>query len=597
MTNQLEVSNLITPIITVFKTLSDEWKNLFDVGLYEYLQSQTDKYYFTNTFIHRSEKVRFTDIYYPVKANYKKLTTDFNDLESVFEEYKKITIVGSAGSGKTTLIKHIFLTAIRNQQKIPILIELRNLNEYDGDFEKLIADKVLKSKIKPNDGIFKRALESGKFLFLLDGYDEIFSNKKQEVNRQIELFVDSYPNNYFLITTRPGSGIESFPRFYDFKVQYLDDNDVTGFIEKIVDDNERKERIKQIVLDPQNGNYIEFLRNPLLLSMFIMAFENHPEIPNRKSAFYRNVFDTLYSRHDGITKNSFPREKLTKLQRDDFEEILSVFSYLTLLEGQYSFTSEYLTDVLNKVKDSSQYEYITENLIYDLRTSISILILDGFEYYFPHRSMQEYFTALFINKLPTDKKHKAYSNLTSVLEESSTDYSFNFWSLCFELDETVFISNFLVPQLKKIYKPLEGKEDKALIDAFFDLIKPTLIQGDFEKKGEKELRLFRRSSFKNSILDFCKVYDYNDIWIFPKAYSGCYDELFKLYEKETANTEGKQFPRHLDLKNDSEITTVMCNEKLHLLVEDFRKKLLEKIKHWELDVKRRKINIDNLLNL
>jgi predicted NACHT family NTPase len=142
--------------------------------LTDYLHSQTDKYYFTNTFLHRSEKVRFSDIYYPIKATYKKLTTDFNDLDELFKDYNNITIVGSAGSGKTTLIKNIFLQTIYNQNRIPILIELRNLNEFKGDFEKLITEKILKSKIKPSDKIFKRTLESGKFLFLLDGYDEIF---------------------------------------------------------------------------------------------------------------------------------------------------------------------------------------------------------------------------------------------------------------------------------------------------------------------------------------------------------------------------------------------------------------------------------------
>src|SRR5690606_34896150 len=270
-----------------------------EIGLSDYLYSQTHKYYFTNTFLHRSEKVKFNDIYYPIKANYKNLTTDFGNLNDLFENYNNITIVGSAGSGKTTLIKHIFLQTITDKSKIPILIELRNLNDFKGDLEMLISEKILKSKVKPSDAIFKRTLESGNFLFLLDGYDEIFSEKKQDINRQIELFVDSYSKNNFLITTRPGSGIESFARFYDFKVCPLDNNDVIGFISKIVEEGEREERIKKLVLDPKNMNYYEFLRNPLLLSMFIMAFENHPEIPKRKSAFYRNVFDTLYSRHDG----------------------------------------------------------------------------------------------------------------------------------------------------------------------------------------------------------------------------------------------------------------------------------------------------------
>lgn len=599
ITPNVEITSLIKPIIDGFKLINNEWNNFFEIGLSEYLYSQTEKYYFTNTFIHRSEKVRFNDIYYPVKASYKELTSDFDNIENLFTDYKNITIVGSAGSGKTTLIKHIFLQAIQNKSKIPILIELRNLNDYNGDLEKLITDKILKSKIKPSDEIFKRTLESGNFLFLLDGYDEIFSDKKQEINRQIELFVDSYSKNSFLITTRPGSGIESFPRFYDFKVCSLNDEDVIGFISKIVDEEEKKERVKQIVLDPKNSNYYEFLRNPLLLSMFIMAFENHPEIPKRKSAFYRNVFDTLYSRHDGITKNSFPREKITKLQRDDFEDVLSVFSYLTLIDGQYSFTYEYLTDVLNRVKSTSDYDFVTEDLIYDLHTSISILILDGFEYSFPHRSMQEYFTAVFINKLPTEKKHKAYRNLSSVLEESSTDNSFTFWSLCNEMDETVFLSNFLLPQLKKIYKSIEDKTDKDLLVAYFNIIQPNILTKD--ESGEKNLRIFRRASFQNSILDFCEVYNYEEIWKFPER-NGCLDEIYELYKnqleenfKQEDEIPIKKIRNSRYVLENEPIMNILIENGIIKIVENIRDKINKKIIDWDVTIKRKKANIDDLL--
>jgi hypothetical protein len=600
VTPNIEVTSLIKPIIDGFKALNKEWDNFFEIGLSDYLYSQTDKYYFTNTFLHRSERVRFKDIYYPIKARYKKLTTDFENLDDVFDEYKNITIVGSAGSGKTTLIKNIFLQTINSHKRIPILIELRNLNDYKGDLEKLITEKILKSKVKPSDAIFKRTLESGKFLFLLDGYDEIFSDKKQDINRQIELFVDSYSKNNFLITTRPGSGIESFPRFHDFKVCALDDDDVIEFIDKIVEDGERKDRIKQIVVDPKNKNYYEFLRNPLLLSMFIMAFENHPEIPKRKSAFYRNVFDTLYSRHDGITKNSFPREKLTKLQRDDFEEILSIFSYLTLIEGRYTFTNEYLTDILNRVKSSTDYDYVIEDLIYDLRTSISILILDGFEYSFPHRSMQEYFTAFFINELPTDKKHKAYKNLSSVLEESSTDYSFNFWSLCYEMDETIFLSNFLVPQLKKIYKQIENKKGRELLDSYFKIINPTILKGNFERKGDMKLRIFRHSNFQNSILDFCEIYSFDEIWKFPenkKCHRGLEDIYNKEKEKETKEKKDNvHISRSLKVQDNEIIIEFLIENGIIEIIESFKEKIGTKIIEWDLAVKRKKSNIDDLLN-
>ena len=61
MTYQTEVSNLINPLISSYKIINAEWDNYFKIGLGGYLQSQTEKYYFTNTFIHRSEKVRFNE--------------------------------------------------------------------------------------------------------------------------------------------------------------------------------------------------------------------------------------------------------------------------------------------------------------------------------------------------------------------------------------------------------------------------------------------------------------------------------------------------------------------------------------------------------
>lgn len=527
MDKSFEVTTLIQPVKDLYYSVSDEWKNFFEIGLDDYLYSQTHKYYFTNTFIHRSEKVKFYDIYYPIKATHSELTTDFSNLEDLFSTYSKIIINGSAGSGKTTLIKHLFLKSLFEKVRIPILVELRHLNDYDGNIEKLITDKILDNKIKPNSKILKRSLESGKFLFLFDGYDEIFSHKKNDINRQLEYFIDQYSKNYFVISTRPGSGIEIFSRFYDFKVERLTNDDVIKFIDKIVENDERKLRISSIINDPTNESYFEFLRNPLLLSMFILAFENHPEIPQKKSAFYRNVFDTLYSKHDGITKNSFPREKQSNLQRDDFEDILSVFSYISSISGDYKFTEELLTDSLNKVKESTSFNFETQKLIYDLRTTISLLVLDGFEYFFPHRSMQEYFTALFISKLPTAKKTLAYKNLFTVLENSSNDNSFTLWNLCKEMDNVSFNEIFLLPRLKKIYAKLNVKDDKNKLSNFIEIFQPAIHLD----KNKADVMILRARNFQTSLLTFCDTYDYKLLLEYPKN-SNCNEQIISLLENQ-----------------------------------------------------------------
>lgn len=611
MTNpQLEITGLISPLINSFKLLNNEWKHLFELGIEDYIQSQTEKYYFTNTFIHRSEKVRFDDIYYPLKARYHKLETDFSNLTETLDNYRNITLIGSAGSGKTTLIKYIFLTAIRNTKKIPIIIELRFLNDFNGDFEKLIIEKILNSGIEPTEGTLKRALRSGKFIFLLDGYDEIFSSKKQELNRQIGSFVDSYSKNNFIITTRPGSGIERFPRFNDFNVSSLTIEDVEAFILKIVTEGERSKRILSIVKEEKNSNYLEYLKNPLLLSMFILAFESHPEIPSRKSSFYRNVFDTLYSKHDGITKNSFPREKKTKFEREEFEDILSVFSYLTITNGQYSFTNEILTDKLRQSLQVRSLKCNVEDLIYDLQTTISILILDGLEYSFPHRSMQEYFTSMFVSNLSTEQKEVAYKKLFNLFVKASTDNSFNLWNLSSELDSTAFTKHFLIPQLQNYSNILKIDNEKKLLLQYFEIIEPKLYYDFFsnENNGKKEMVILCHQNFHTSLIDFTETYDYSLFAYFtdkPKVK----EQLIKLFnpikkevkaidldEIEIEDEIGIVQNRLYEVE-DERVIQILLENNICDVIHGFRKAILDKIKQLKSQIKTDESNIDTLLNL
>jgi len=518
MTSNLEITNLVTPILNSLKLASDEVKSLLDYGISEYIQNQTDKYYYTNTFLHRSEKVRFNDVYFPITTNYNHLFTKFENIENVLDEYKFITIIGSAGSGKSTLIKHIFLNSIKQAYKIPVFIELRHLNDFGGSLIDYVKVKLLNNEVKPSQNTLNRALSKGVFLFLLDGYDEIFSKNKQLITREIEDFTDKYSKNKFIITTRPGGGIEGIPRFHSFVVQDLEENEIPKFLDLLVKNKERKKQIFNNINKSESLDYIDYLKNPLLLSMFILAFESHPEIPNRKSAFYKNVFDTLYSKHDGITKNSFPREKKTLLKREDFEEILSVFSFSTISEGKYSFTEEYLSDKLrfvNSYKDLKDIEI--QDLIFDFRTSISIMIKDGFEYSFPHRSMQEYFASLFISRLPSNKKSKAYKRLIKIFNESSADNSLNIWKLCKEMDNTNYLKFFVLPVLKDARNKLENKSDRLLLASFYKLWEPILFMPTDNEQSE--LFLARKYNLFGTVMDYEQIYDYQEFCYFPESNS------------------------------------------------------------------------------
>ena len=59
------------------------------------------------------------------------------------------------------------------------------------------------------------ALQSGCFLFLLDGYDELYSENQKEFFKKLNDFCDKYPENHYILSSRPYSESEfiEFQRF------------------------------------------------------------------------------------------------------------------------------------------------------------------------------------------------------------------------------------------------------------------------------------------------------------------------------------------------------------------------------------------------
>ena len=127
------------------------------------------------------------------------------------------------------------------------------------------------------------------------------------MTRDIEDFVDCFPENYFMLTSRPGANVETLERFENYYVRGLDKKQVFEFIDKQFadgseEDQELANRIKDVLAASTDNPYIRYMSSPLLLSMFILTYDEHPELPRHISSFYYNVFETLHSKHDARSK-------------------------------------------------------------------------------------------------------------------------------------------------------------------------------------------------------------------------------------------------------------------------------------------------------
>jgi len=399
------------PIVKGIAKLSkNEWEKFkidFDVTFFRYLKKSYEKYSKIKTILCRTEPKYIYD-FFECPSISKGTTIVFEPLNvnSILEVSNFVIIQGTGGIGKSILMKHLFISELSNKDLIPIFIELKDLNGINDEYtiSKLIFEKLINLGSTLKEEYLGYALESGCFLFLFDGYDEIITDKKDEFYKKLDEFCDKYTKNYFIISSRPYSEFVEFQRFTVLSTKCLNKKQALSLIEKIDFDYEVKQRfIKALDIDLFE-KHKSFASNPLLLNIMLLTFDNFADIPEKLHLFYSNAFETLYSKHDA-TKSGYKREMRSKLSYDSFRKVFSCFSFISYSQGKIEFTYDELIELLKKTS-ISRVAFNIEDYIYDLVNSLCVIYKDGLEYKFAHRSFQEYFTAVFLKELPDENLNR-----------------------------------------------------------------------------------------------------------------------------------------------------------------------------------------------
>lgn len=479
-------------------------------GLNDYTITWRDKITNVKTYLFSENPVYFDDVYVPlnIKVRSKRINLP-RHIDALFRGGNYISIIGHAGSGKTMIMQNCFLRALDNEKYIPIIIELRRLDILKLSLIEYISSVVFKLHYAKEKELVSLMMEQGCFLFFLDGYDEIALESKKQRTQEIEEVADRYFKNLYWLSSRPGAGAENLVRFRSYHVCDMNDDQIKSFVEKQVRYTDEDyviviQKILAAIFNAANTNISEYLRNPLLLSMFILTYRYNPEIPKRKSDFYYNVFDTLYIKHDTISKSgTYLHDRKCKFEKDQYLQILRYFSFLSFFNGKYLFDSTYLNRKLSEIKLQYGFEFDNDAMIYDLSVSIGILIKDGLELSFPHRSMQEYFAADLISTYQDDvKKNIIYKE---VFKRNFRLDGFNFWSLCEELDELCFQSYFLLKNLREYENVLTKQRNdvsKITHTVFLNMIENAHLLMNVNKNDVHPISTFSIPTLYVSILRY-----------------------------------------------------------------------------------------------
>lgn len=463
------LNDTIKPKITnFFDRLEIKYKEyMIPIGEHfeEYLYRSYKKYSIINTLVFKNEQKPLKELFLPLSiSKTDEYSREKEEIKidsfpkKLLSKYSKVLITDTAGMGKSTLAKRMFLDVIDQGHGIPIYIELRRLSN-----EKKILSEI-QEQLNPIDKDFDSKLllefiKTGSFIFFFDGFDEISQKDRIEVTKDIQDFISKANKNTFILTSRPEQALSSFGDFQCFSIKSLSKKSAFELLRKYDNQGTTSKRLIEELKTNKYEAIDEFLKNPLLVSLLFAAFDYKRIIPIKKSIFYRQVYDAYFDSHDLSKGDSYIHDKQSKLDIDDFERVLRRIGYTCLPIQKIEFEKDKLLDLVNEAKQfCSDLQFTPSNFFHDILSAVPFFCKDGNYYKWVHKSMQEYFAAQFIFK---DAKIKQDAILTKIYQSERIEKYINLLDIYFDVDSYSFNKNILLPLLKEYRKHYESSIFKS----------------------------------------------------------------------------------------------------------------------------------------
>ncbi|WP_293113009.1 tetratricopeptide repeat protein [Moorena sp. SIO4G3] len=379
------------------------------------------------------------------------------DLAKAIRYSKYSVILGDPGAGKTTLLKYLalhFATAQRDNQetvlpgeanedlgqtRLPVFFRIadyaeRRASQLDLSLQQFLrefsqqwqAEFTNQPDNDTDTTIFEHLrdkLHSGMCLVLLDGLDEVFNQKRrQDIVQQIEGFVNEFPDNKFVITSRIAGyrEVKLSQRFSHFTITEMEPEQVERFLDRwclAVEKAQRPDASEyywQQEADHQSQELKEAIAasegvkrmtgNPLLLTILALIHRNGSRLPNQRVKLYELAVQTLIE--DWQLSKKLPGVETVVLKESQVMALLAPLAYWMHTEKPSGLVSEAevrekLAEIHGKFNDEDPDSQSVQWQINDFlrrvreKTGLFVERAPG-SYGFMHLTFEEYFAARYI---------------------------------------------------------------------------------------------------------------------------------------------------------------------------------------------------------
>ena len=318
-----------------------------------------------------------------------------------------MTIVeGSPGIGKTTFcLKLAYDWAhgnIPSECSFPKFefVFLLKCRDIDGDIMESISEQLLPRDMEKSVEKLLHLLKDIRdqerlMLIILDGLDELPEKSRHHVDELLERRILGFC--YVLATTRQERGIEvrkSFVFDVHLEIKGYTESDSIAYVRRHFETIDQSPKGERLIEEMEQNTFLHALRsNPLNLLLLCVVYEDcEGKLPTSQTELYQVIVQCLLRRYCAKHSLAVPEDR-NSLQKRFEEDVraLGQLAWTCLLNDRQSFPE----------RELAQCEVKNQNLV---ARKIGLLYMEEsrkrinpqHEYWFLHKTVQEYLAAAFI---------------------------------------------------------------------------------------------------------------------------------------------------------------------------------------------------------
>ncbi len=431
------LKSVATNIVDIPKKLFEKYHPNFEVHLSEMYKRNSC----VRILCSKDKAVGFQDVYVESLFGSENETVSDSEIIDAVHQNKRCVISANGGAGKTFLMRHLWLETFANPRgRVPIFVELRKLNGLSTlDIESFIRVTAFGAdSFSPENFLF--FCKKGLFVFILDGFDEVVREKRGQLEDQINGLSQRFPDCGLIVSGRPDERFGNWQLFRTYRAKPFNYSQFVELVSKVPFHEPTKKNFMKVSNEDFFTKHESFLSNPLLAIMMLMTYRDNAEIPSRLNTFYENCFNTLYSHHDAI-KDGYFRKK--NLDQDSFRRAFSVFCLFTYIKDKFTLNEAEFRQFIEKSASFLEIGDTVDEIAEDFLVSVNLIVQEGTNYSFIHRSFQEYFAAYCATSVMVEMT----SEMLELFASKRNDSTFK---LAYEIHPSLVQERYLLPQFRKL---------------------------------------------------------------------------------------------------------------------------------------------------